>query len=113
MVRLGSFTLILPLSFDPPPPPHTHTHTHTRIHSVFQVQFLHNSAVVNESTAASSVNIPLGIQILIAPFATLQSTITVTLTTSTGSTATGAVIVTVGLVKYYKSLINIANVWVI
>ena len=77
---------------------------------MFQVQFLNNSAVVKESTAASSVNISLGIQILIAPFATLQSSITVTLSIPTGSTATGTVIVTVGLATYYKSLINIANV---
>ena len=94
MVRLGgtvTLYFLLPLSFDIIPP----THTHTQINSVFQVQFLHNSAIVNESTAASSVNTSLEIQILIAPFAILQSNITVTLSKPTGSsTATGAVIVT-------------------
>ena len=61
---------------------------------MFQVQFLNNSAVVNESAAADS---NLGIQILIAPFAILQSRVTVTLSIATSSTATGAVMVIDGL----------------
>ena len=67
------------------------------MHSVFQVQFLQDSAILNESAATGSVNIPLQIQILIAPFAILQSRVTVTLSIATGSTATGAVMVIDGL----------------
>ena len=85
---LSSF-FISPLSFD------TTMNTHT-IYSVFQVQILQDSDVMNETAAASSVNVPLEIQILIAPFAILQSNITVTLSITTGSTATG-VVVTDGL----------------
>ena len=47
------------------------------MHSVFQVQFLQDSATVNESAAASSVN--LSLEILVAPFAILPSNIMVTL----------------------------------
>ena len=59
------------------------------MHSVFQVQFLQDSAIVNESATAGSVHVPLEVQILIAPFAILQSSVTVTLSITTGSTATG------------------------
>ena len=64
---------------------------------MFQVQFLQDSAILNEGAATGSVNIPLQIQILIAPFAILQSRVTVTLSIATGSTATGAVMVIDGL----------------
>ena len=53
-----------------------HINTHTNL-SVFQVQFLHNSTIVNESATSSSVNI--SIEILIASFAILPSNINVTL----------------------------------
>ena len=77
------------------------------MHSVFQVQFLQDSAILNENAATGSVNIPLGIQILIAPFAILQSRVTVTLSIATGSTATGAVMVIDGLAIHNKNLSSI------
>ena len=74
-----------------PPSPHTHTPTHppTQIYSVFQVQFLQDSVTVNESATASSVNISLNVQILIAQFDILQSNVTVNVSLMSGGNATG------------------------
>ena len=68
------FSTLFSLTFDAITPlPHIHTHIHT---SAFQVQFLQDSVTVNESAAATSVNISL--EILVAPFAILPSNVTVT-----------------------------------
>ena len=87
MVRLGSsYTFCFLPSHTTSPSPHTHT----QIYSVFQVRFLQNSTTVTENTTANN---SLEIQILIAPFAILQSQITVTLSIPTdSSTDAGTVI---------------------